>query len=389
MPYRLLPTFQTYSWGDDSFIQNLCSLEDREGTPLAEMWLGAHPKAPSTIQLAEKHIPLHSYIAANPAVILGDAKDTFEGALPFLLKVLAAKEPLSIQVHPDKETAKLGFAEENRRGIALDDSKRTFKDSNHKPELMCALTDFTALCGFRAYGQIIANITSFKLEHIWEGFSAFSANPNANTLQGFFKDIMTSDELQLHDAVNRIVHFSPASGTELHELKELCLNLMEKYRYDAGVVSPLLLNYVKLKAFDAIYIEAGILHAYLNGAGLELMANSDNVIRGGLSPKHIDLERLFAISSFQPYIVGWVQVQKHDDSSYVYITPAKEFSFSLIELKGEYLLPSVNKPRIMLCLHGTFNCNDDMILSMGEAIFCDASEAMHIKGKALVAVASA
>ncbi len=364
-------------------------MEDREGTPLAEMWLGAHPKAPSTIEIADKQLPLDEYIAANQAAILGEAKDIFDGALPFLLKVLAAKEPLSIQVHPDKATAELGFAEENNLGIALDDPKRTFKDTNHKPELMCALTDFTALCGFRAYAEIISNITSFKLNHIWEAFADFSANPDAVTLQGFFHDIMTSDELQLHEVVNRIVHFSPAAGTELAELKEVCLNLMEKYRYDAGVVSPLLLNYLKLKAFDAIYIEAGILHAYLNGAGLELMANSDNVIRGGLSPKHIDLKRLFAISNFNPYQVCWVQVQKHDVFRYSYLTPAKEFSLNLIELKGQYQLPSANKPRILLCLHGTFNCCDDLILSMGEAVFCAASEEVVLTGKALVAVASA
>jgi mannose-6-phosphate isomerase len=390
MPYRLIPTFQTYSWGDDSFIQNLCSLEDREGTPLAEMWLGAHPKAPSTIEFMGKQLPLDSYIATNPASILGEAEEVYNRALPFLFKVLAAKEPLSIQVHPDKATAELGFAEENNLGVALDDPKRSFKDSNHKPELMCALTDFTALCGFRTYPEIIDNMSAFKLEHIWEGFTAFTLNPNAETLRSLFKEFMTSDELQLHEAVNRIIHYSPVADSTKSELKDICLNLMDKYRYDAGVISPLLLNLVKLKAFDAIYIEAGILHAYLGGAGLELMANSDNVIRGGLSPKHIDLERLFAISNFNPYQIKWVQAVKHDANRYNYITPAREFSFSLVELSGQYQLPTSNKPLIILCLHGTFDCGDQLILSMGESTFVDAAEAsVMLSGKALIAIASA
>ncbi|MDD2229011.1 MAG: mannose-6-phosphate isomerase, class I [Candidatus Cloacimonetes bacterium] len=389
MPHKLTPTFQTYSWGDDSFIQSLCSLEDMEGTPVAEMWLGAHPKAPSLVDCARQQIALDSYISQNPASILGKAAETYNDTLPFLLKVLAAKKPLSIQVHPDKSAAEAGFALENSLGIALDDPKRCFKDANHKPELLCALTNFTALCGFRAFADIVSNIQAFHLEHIWKEFQAFSLSPNSATLKAFFQGIMTSDESKLHDAIDKIIHFKPHTDNSLAELQSVCLNLIDNYRYDAGVIAPLLLNLIELKAFDAIYIEAGILHAYLNGAGLELMANSDNVIRGGLSPKFIDIDKLLALSSFQPHQVNWVSPIKQDNYKNSYKTPAKEFSLSIIELEGYYQLYSDNKPQIILCLHGTFNCGGELVLSMGDAAFIDAAESsVVLNGKALLAVAT-
>ncbi|MDD3235727.1 MAG: mannose-6-phosphate isomerase, class I [Candidatus Cloacimonetes bacterium] len=388
MPHKLIPTFQTYSWGDDSFIQNLCSLEDMEGTPVAEMWLGAHPKAPALIEYANKQKALDSYISTNPPSILGKAADRYNSTLPFLFKVLAAKKPLSIQVHPDKSAAEAGFALENSLGIPLDDPKRSFKDANHKPELLCALTDFTALCGFRAYTDIISNIQAFHLEYIWDEFQAFSLSPNSDTFKALFQAIMTSNELKLHEAIDHLIHFKPYTDHALAQLQNVCLNLIDNYRFDPGVIAPLLLNLIELKAFDAIYIEAGILHAYLNGAGLELMANSDNVIRGGLSPKYIDIDKLLELSSFQPYQIKWVAPEITDSCRSSYITPAQEFSLSIIELEGHYQLNSDNKPHIFLCLHGTFNCGE-LVLAMGDAAFMDASESgVVLNGKALLAEAT-
>lgn len=389
MPHRLIPTFQTYSWGDDTFIQNLCSLEDMEGTPVAEMWLGAHPKAPSLIEHNGKQESLLSYINSHPAQFLGKAADVSPSSLPFLFKVLAAKEPLSIQVHPDKLTAELGFAEENKLGIALDAPTRSFKDDNHKPELLCALTDFSALCGFREYKDIIDNLRSFTLDTLWSHFDLFSINPSAETLKGLFQDIMASSESQLQEAVSRIMKAQPQADSPAYELRNLCLSLAEKYRFDPGITAPLLFNLVNIKAFDAIYIEAGILHAYLNGAGLELMANSDNVIRGGLSPKHIDLERLFSISNFLPYQPHWVPVTRLDEQTYIYHTPAKEFKLMLLELKSHHSLPTSNKPMIVLCLHGNVSLSAELVLGRGEAAFIDAEEAIiNFNGNALLAIAT-
>lgn len=389
MPHRLIPTFQTYPWGDDTFIQDLCSLEDLEGTPVAEMWLGAHPKAPSLIEVENKQISLLDYIHTHTATCLGEASNISQDSLPFLFKVLAAKEPLSIQVHPDKQTAERGFAEENNKGIALDDPTRSFKDDNHKPELMCALTDFSALCGFREYAVITANFHHFDLTTIWEGFTSFTQHPCEDTLRELFRSIMTSSENQLQDAHTRILKTHSDPESPVHELRNICLSLAETYPFDPGIISPLLLNVIHLKAFDAIYIEAGIMHAYLNGAGLELMANSDNVIRGGLSPKHIDLERLLKISNFQPYQPKWVPASHLDASTYLYPTPAKEFKLMLLELRSQHCLPTNNKPMIVLCLHGTVSLDEELMLGRGESAFIGAEESnLCCTGNALLAIAT-
>ncbi len=171
MPYLIKPSLQNYSWGDTKYLQELIGEQQEIGKPLAEIWFGAHPKAPSLVITEKGEIPMDKLLQDMPENMLGTEQNI---ALPFLLKILAAAEPLSLQVHPDKQTAQNGFRKEEQEGIPLNDPKRSFKDPNHKPELICALTPFIAMCGFRPFDEIIRNFHILGIIEIWQKFSAFS-----------------------------------------------------------------------------------------------------------------------------------------------------------------------------------------------------------------------
>lgn len=389
MPYKLLPTFQSYAWGDPSFIQKLCSLPELEGKPLAEMWLGAHPKSPSLIDTGSEPVTLDKFISSNSHKSLGAAQNIYNSKLPFLFKVLAANEPLSIQLHPDKLTAEQGFASENQRGIAMDDATRTYKDDNHKPELLCALTDFTALCGFRPYQEIKSIINELGLTSLWQSYPGFEANPCSQTLKCLFTDYLATDEAHIRKAIDLLESAPPSESHYIAEAQAMCCSLVQHYALDRGVLAPLFLNIVNLSPFEAIFVDAGVLHAYIHGAGLELMANSDNVIRGGLTPKHIDIEQLLAITYFEPRAAALSLMDNSIPNIHSYISPAAEFKLSVMELDGKMVLDTSNKPVIMLCLHGSFVCEYGLSIGKGEAIFTEACEkSITLEGTALIAVAS-
>ena len=172
---------QEYSWGSKDYIQSLLALPDRIGTPIAEMWMGAHPKAPSRVETNGVLTPLDAFIASQQQQCLGDFTKLYNGKLPFLLKVLAADEPLSIQAHPSLEQARKGFLRENNLGIPIDSAVRNYRDDNHKPELICAITPFTALCGFRTHDQICANLLALGVDSLLTAFPQFQTVPNAHT----------------------------------------------------------------------------------------------------------------------------------------------------------------------------------------------------------------
>lgn len=389
MPHKLMPTFQYYSWGDDSFIQNLCSLTHLKGSPVAEMWLGAHPKSPSLLEIDDQHEALDKYISERSASALGSAVDVYEGKLPFLFKLLAAKEPLSIQLHPDKQAAEAGFAYESKLGISINDAMRTYKDNNHKPELLCALTDFTALCGFRTHQEMISIINSLGLELLWNSFVNYAANPCSITLKCLFTEYLSTNEEQMKEAIGKIESYLPGDDYAITEAQAMCCNLVKHYQLDRGVLAPLFLNIVNLSPFEAIFIDAGILHAYIHGAGLELMANSDNVIRGGLTSKHVDIKQILANTRFAPQPAILVGTDSSTPNLHSYYSPASEFKLSLLELDANQLIHTYSKPMIMLCLHGSFNCSDNLHIGTGEAIFIAASEAsVTLSGTALIAIAS-
>ncbi len=378
MAYMLKPTFQTYAWGDRHYLQQLCNLEEKLGQPMAEMWLGAHPQSPSLLISDDGAIALNRFLDTDPQFYLGSAATLYHQQLPFLLKVLAAEQPLSIQVHPDKFTAENGFLAENMQGIEMGNSFRTFKDDNHKPELLCALTDFTAMCGFRPFKQIVSLFSAFSLQLIWPLFAVFADKPDPDTLQELFRQILDSDLTDLQQFLACLNRADCSDDADLEFVKTICLQLNRHHSFDSGIVSPLLLNTFTLKPGQAIFLEAGMIHAYIKGAGVEIMANSDNVIRGGLTPKHIDKAKLFAITSFQPHFPQIIQPEPAVNELVLYSTPAEEFALAHLTLKGDYLYQPQNRPAILLCLAGQGIANEELEFSQGTAIFVPACESQLI-----------
>ncbi len=317
---RLVGSVQRYNWGDPAFIPRLQG-RAVTGAPEAELWFGAHPVAPS--RLARSGVALDELVAADPAGVLGPEAARRFGRFPFLVKVLAAAEPLSIQAHPSLAQARAGHRREEEAGIAWDSPLRTYRDDNHKPELLAALTPFEAKCGFRPLDEtrrlidlvVSAGPTSalVDLRSRLDGSSTGSAagatdgsGPDAGDravvaavvgwLLGLAADAAGPLVADAVVACEKLLAGAVPADVEPYEAEiRWTRRLDRRHPGDAGVLVALLLNHVVLAPGEAVYLEAGNLHAYLRGAGVEVMANSDNVVRGGLTTKHVDVAELVSI----------------------------------------------------------------------------------------------
>jgi mannose-6-phosphate isomerase len=273
--------------------------------------MGTHSEGPSTTVLEGKTVALSELVE-----------------LPFLLKFLAAETPLSIQAHPDLNQAREGFERENKAGIPLSDPKRNYKDPSHKPEILCALNSFTAMAGFREPAE-----TAAFLEQL-EGAGALRSalDRGYREFLSFLFALSKEEQAALSAAAIR-------ASRHPEEPWRLCGEFARLYPGDPGVLSPLYLNVLKLEPWDAIFIRAGIFHAYVRGFGVECMANSDNVLRGGLTPKHIDVEELFRVLSFEPCkpeLLKPVPLPGNAGAGcYGYKTAGREFSLFLLRGKGK------------------------------------------------------
>jgi len=335
---RLRCGVQHYAWGDPEFIPRLLGVGNPDGRPFAELWIGAHPDLPAEV-LVDGGVRLDHLIASAPERVLGrEVARRFGARLPFLLKILAAAQPLSIQVHPDRRQAREGFERENRLGLPVDDPRRKYHDPNHKLELLCALTPFYALRGFRplaVIGQVLASIPEFE---------AISRDyvPTPEGLAAWYGRVMRMDQ----DRVDRVLGpllerlrsqaamrpFAP-SEPEYWVLRADAAFSVNGHR-DRGLFSIFVLNLLRLEPGQAIFLPAGELHAYLQGAGVEVMANSNNVLRGGLTPKHVDVNELLKVVRFQgadPELVP-AQGQPTGFGRSCYSTPVQEFELCRIRL---------------------------------------------------------
>lgn len=355
--FLLQNTIQEYAWGSRSSIPELLGQPAPAARPQAELWMGAHPKAPSRVLLEEgKHpvqLSLSELIARDPEGILGPAVAArFGAALPFLFKVLAAARPLSIQAHPDREQARRGFRRENEQGIPLEDRRRNYRDDNHKPEVICALTPFWALNGFRPIPQMIDLLQAVGFTGIGTQISALAASPDSAGLKSFFAAVMRLQPRERQQAIREALEWAgrnPAADTA-----RWILRLAELHPGDIGVLSPLLLNLIRLQPGQAMFLEAGVLHAYLEGTGIELMANSDNVIRGGLTSKHVDVEELLAILRFEGRALQLVEAAETAPGQRVYQTPAEEFRLAEIRVDPHrpYRSPGSGSVELMIAVRG-------------------------------------
>ena len=350
--YPMQNSIQEYAWGSTTAIAELMGQPSPSDTPQAELWMGAHPKAPSQILFDGSWQALDGVIDANPELFLGaDTARRFHNRLPFLFKVLAAAAPLSVQAHPNSEQARDGFDAENRAGIPLDAFDRNYRDASHKPEIICALAPFWGLNGFRSREEIGSLLNRYIPD---PGRLVPGIGPLLETggLKDLYRAVMSLPAEARRQVVSQCVEI--AAGAADH-LETWILRLHEAYSDDIGVVSPLLLNLVCLSPGEAMFLPAGQLHAYLEGVGVELMANSDNVLRGGLTPKHVDVDELLRVLDFTETHLEIMPPAISAAGEHLYPTNAEEFQLSTIRIEhdAEYRNTASRTVEILLFTNGT------------------------------------
>ncbi|WP_030422595.1 MULTISPECIES: mannose-6-phosphate isomerase, class I [unclassified Streptomyces] len=374
---RLDNTIRPYAWGSTTAIPALLGTEPT-GEPQAEMWLGAHPGAPSRTGRGS----LAEVIDTDPERELGAASvAAFGPRLPFLLKILAAGAPLSLQVHPDLAQAEEGHADEERRGVPLDAPHRNYKDANHKPELLCALTEFDGLCGFRTPERTAGLLDGLGVPSLKPYADLLRAHPEEAALREVLTAILTADP----EETTRTVTETAAACERLGGPYAPYADIARHHPGDPGVLAALLLNHVRLQPGEALYLGAGVPHAHLAGLGVEIMANSDNVLRCGLTPKHVDVPELLRVVRFASGDPGVQRPEASPDGEEVYETPTDEFRLS------RYVLPEGGATRdltgpaaqILLCTAGTVRAGDHD-LAPGGSVFVPAGEPAAVSGTGTV-----
>jgi len=368
MTIALDGVLRRYEWGSRTAIPQLLG-EEPDGRPAAELWFGAHADDPSPAGGR----PLDEVIAADPVGLLGaGVVDRFGPQLPFLLKILAAEKALSIQVHPNREQAMAGFAAEDAAGVERNAPNRNYRDANHKPELICALTPFDALCGFRPVAATRALLAELALPELRFVEAALAAD---DPLRGAFTAVLTHPDPGA--AVAALAARAEASGVDALAGVRLAA---ADFPGDVGVLVALLLNYVRLEPGEAIYLGAGNVHAYLRGTGVEIMANSDNVLRCGLTPKHVDVPELLRITEFAELAdPRWPAVGGSFD------VPVPDFRLVRLEVEEPTGLDDPG-PLIVLCVEGRLGLAD-LELAPGRAAFVPVATAVTLAGKGTAFVA--
>jgi mannose-6-phosphate isomerase len=353
--FPLKNVVQHYAWGSKDFIPELLGIPNTTGEPFAELWMGSHITAPSFAVLDDNEtISLRELIERDADRVLGrQTVKTFGKRLPFLFKVLAAQDPLSIQAHPTKQQALEGFTMEEMKGIPLASPQRNYKDTNHKPELLIALTDFSLLCGFRSWEDIKNEFErsdhSKPLRLLLE---QTQQKPADRRLAFFFDRIMSLTEQERQDLIPGIVARMEGRSGPAYEWVQ---RLSAIYPHDIGVLAPLFLHTLRLTPGQAVHIPSGVLHSYLKGCGLEIMANSDNVLRGGLTRKHIDLPELKKVVVFAPREPEIIRAQAQNTHEFYYPLAVEEFAVEKIVLRDNAAV-SRNKrstAEIILGMRGT------------------------------------
>ncbi|WP_060884470.1 mannose-6-phosphate isomerase, class I [Streptomyces caniscabiei] len=370
---RLDNTVRPYAWGSTTAIPQLLGVAPT-GEPQAEMWMGAHPGAPSRTGRG----PLTEVIDEAPERELGTRTvEKFGPRLPFLLKLLAAGAPLSLQVHPDLEQAREGYEDEERRGIPIDAGHRNYKDANHKPELICALTEFDGLCGFREPLRAAELLAALDVDSLKPYVDLLHAHPEEAALREVLTAVLGADPEEMAHTVTEAAAACARLGGDHAPYADLA----HHYPGDPGVIAAMLLNHVRLQPGEALFLGAGVPHAYLNGLGVEVMANSDNVLRCGLTPKHVDVPELLRVVRFEATDPGVLRPEASPDGEEVYETPIDEFRLS------RFVLPEAGAPhdltratpQILLCTAGSVRAGEHT-LAPGESVFVPADEKAEVSG---------
>ena len=377
-----------YAWGSRTIIPELLGRPVPAPHPEAELWMGAHPGDPSRITCADgTERSLLEIVDADPAGQLGArCARLWGGRLPFLLKILAIEEPLSMQAHPSPAQAAEGFRREEAAGISRDAPNRNYPDPTAKPELVCALNEFHALAGFRDPHRTVALLRAIDTPGLSRYTELLAEQPDADGLRALFTTWITLPQHALDGLLPEVLDACVLHVKERGEFDVECrtvLELGESHPRDAAVLAALLLNRLTLHAGDAIYLPAGNLHLYLHGAAVEILANSDNILRGGLTPKHVDVPELLRVLDFgcgeMPVLGG--RPASPGDRLLVYRTGAAEFELS-VAYWDEGEMDSVDLdcvgPQILLCTEGALRLRGrdgaELELGRGQSVWLAASE---------------
>jgi mannose-6-phosphate isomerase len=365
---RLSGEVKNYDWGSRNLIQDHFHLGEPEKA-VAEVWFGTQPGGESIA--AESGKPLSELIGAK---------------LSFLAKFLAAGSPLSIQVHPTKAQAKAGFAREQALGLEISDPIRNYRDQNHKPEILVAVSAFSALCGFRPLSELQEIFLAFSESE--ERFGLLAAElASGATVQEIFTELLEDTELVAR--FSKSVGESDSIGEDqplAQAARDLALSLLEKHPGDTGVMVSLMLNHLVLEPGEAIFLPAGNLHAYLSGLGVEVMAASDNVIRGGLTSKHIDRAELLNITDFQELLEPLVKPVKLAEGFFEYQADSSEFRIYLAELTGSNLLADLDLPSgaLVICTAGEVAVSTSLeereVLGKGNVVYLSEAKKFSLSG---------
>jgi mannose-6-phosphate isomerase len=381
-----------YDWGSQSAIPEILKFP-ATASPYAEYWLGTHPGG--TALVGSDEVALVVFLAATGAV--SDGENAMYGTgLPYLLKILAAARPLSLQAHPNVTQAVAGFAAENAAGVPLDAAERNFRDPHHKPELIVALTEFEALSGFREQRDTLRLFGALGVDEAVLGpfLAPLRMREGESAAAEVFLDALSGSRAELLTEVVAAAVHHENDPDELGVFARLVLTLDEAYPGDQSLLAALMLNHVVLHPGEGLYIDAGVLHAYLRGTGIEIMAASDNVLRGGLTHKHIDHVVLADVMRFEPVPPALVTPVSEAEGLYRYPVPASEFQLWRLQVAGAsgLALPATDARRVLLLIEGTLCCDSanstPVTLSGGQAVFVAAGEQVMLSGEALAFVAA-
>ena len=381
---RLTGVIQPYAWGSRTAIPEFLGVEPT-GEPQAELWFGAHPLAPSAVDGE----PLDKLVAHDPVRVVGRASvEAFGPRLPFLLKIIAAAQPLSLQAHPSREQAAAGYAREQAAGVPRDAPQRTYRDGWPKPELLCAFVETDALCGFR---EPAATYQMFEKLAVDRALTLVAALADA--------DVPAAERLRV--AFSRLLRLTPDERSVISEIAQAAEAIQEPddvasfartaselntyHPGDPGVLAALLMNRITLQPGDALFMPSGNLHAYLSGGGVEIMANSDNVMRGGLTPKYVNVDELLAVLDFTPGLRGLITPLEESPGVWRYPTPAPEFTLWRLEPHAESAaVPAAGSGRILLVTDGeltAMSTTTRLDLGRGEAALLSAGEEAAVTGR--------
>jgi mannose-6-phosphate isomerase len=378
--WSLMNTVRHYPWGSRTVIPELLGEPSPADRPYAELWMGAHPDAPSVLS---NGTPLDKAIEEQPDVLLGPVvHERFGRRLPFLMKVLAADRPLSLQAHPTTEQARAGFDAEEAAGVPHDHPTRTFKDPFHKPELLLALTPMEALCGFRPVEESLHCLAKLQVSELKPTIAALArgglraAIPQLIALSPDVRSVLVE---AVAAAGSRFV---AAHDPEFINTYRWAASLAETYPGDPGVVISLMCNHLTLDPGEAVFLPAGNLHAYLSGAGIEVMSGSDNVLRGGLTAKHVDLAALIEVLDFSDGRVPVLHPVLGPGGLH-YPVPVEDFDLTLVHLDDQVGTLTTRGPQVLLCTEGQVvlsSADAELRLGKGEAAFLPAGTPLTAAG---------